>query len=70
MACPFFAHFATPCVEKRAIWYDKIGGLIRENNPHEGIDKTTTWCYDISDNIVSRSEHAYTTGTLGTPPAH
>ncbi|MBR2965971.1 MAG: hypothetical protein IKC52_00665 [Clostridia bacterium] len=44
--------------------YDKLGKLIRENNPTTGIDKTTTWCYDISDNIVSRSEYDYTTGDL------
>ena len=29
-----------------------------------GVDKTTTWCYDISGNIVSRSEYDYTTGHL------
>ena len=51
-------------MEKRAIWHDKLGRLIRENNPHEGIDKTTTWCYDISGNILSRTEYAYTTGDL------
>ena len=44
--------------------YDKLGRLIRENNPHEGIDKTTTWCYDISGNILSRTEYDYTTGDL------
>ena len=51
-------------MEKREIWHDKLSGLIRENNPHEDIDKTTTWCYDISGNIVSRSEYDYTTGDL------
>ena len=28
------------------------------------IDKTTTWCYDIGGNIVSRTEYDYTTGDL------
>ena len=42
----------------------QLGRLIRENNPHEDIDKTTTWCYDISGNILSRTEYAYTTGDL------
>ena len=45
--------------------YDGLNRLVRENNP--GIDKTITWCYDIGGNITSRSEYAYTTGTLGTP---
>ena len=40
---------------KRAIWHNKLGRLIRENNPHEGIDKTTTWCYDTSGNIASQA---------------
>ena len=61
---PFFTHFATPCVEKRAIWHNKLGRLIRENNPHEDIDKTVVWCYDISGNILSRTEYDYTTGDL------
>ena len=47
--------------------YDKLGRLVRENNPTTGIDKTTTWCYDVSGNILSRTEYAYTTGTVGTP---
>ncbi|MBR2966569.1 MAG: RHS repeat protein [Clostridia bacterium] len=33
--------------------YDKLGRLVRENNPHEDIDKTTTWCYDICGNLTS-----------------
>ena len=45
--------------------YDALNRLVRENNP--GIDKTTTWCYDVSGNILSRTEYAYTTGSLGTP---
>ena len=44
--------------------YDKLGRLIRENNPHTDIDKTTTWCYDVGGNIVSRTEYDYTTGDL------
>ena len=31
------------------------------------IDKTVTWCYDVSGNILSRTEYAYTTGAVGTP---
>ena len=45
--------------------YDGLNRLVRENNP--SIDKTTTWCYDVGGNITSRTEYAYTTGTLGTP---
>ena len=44
--------------------YDKLGRLVRENNPTTGIDKTVTWCYDVGGNIVSRTEYAYTTGDL------
>ena len=44
--------------------YDKLGRLVRENNPTTGIDKTVTWCYDISGNILSRTEYAYTAGDL------
>ena len=40
---------------------------MRENNPT--LDKTTTWCYDVSGNVCSRTEYAYTTGTVGTPVA-
>ena len=64
LACPFSLHFAAPCVEKRAIWYDKLGRLIRENNPTTGIDKTVVWCYDISGNILSRTEYDYITGDM------
>ena len=42
--------------------YDKLNRLVRENN--SALDKTTTWCYDISGNILSRTEYAYTTGDL------
>ena len=45
--------------------YDKLGRLVRENNLH--LDKTITWCYDVSGNILSRTEYAYTTGAVGTP---
>jgi|GEM_PF-1944526 len=44
--------------------YDKLGRLVRENNPTTGVDKTVTWCYDISGNILSRTEYAYTAGDL------
>ena len=33
-------------------------------HPTTGIDKTTTWCYDISGNILSRTEYDYTIGDL------
>ncbi len=47
--------------------YDKLDRLVRENNLT--LDKTITWCYDVSGNILSRTEYAYTTDTLGTPTA-
>ena len=46
---------------------DKLTCVVRENNPT--LDKTTTWCYDVSGNVCSRTEYAYTTGTVGTPVA-
>ena len=45
--------------------YDSQNQLIRENN--QKLNKTWTWAYDGAGNILSRSEYAYTTGTLGTP---
>ena len=53
-------------MEKRATWYDKLGRLVRENNPHEDIDKTIVWEYDVSGNVTSRREYAYTEGAVGT----
>ena len=45
--------------------YDKLGRLTKETNPT--IDRIKEWCYDISGNILSRTEHKYTTGeALGT----
>ena len=45
--------------------YDKLGRLTKEINPT--IDRIKEWCYDISGNILSRTEHKYTTGEdLGT----
>ena len=45
--------------------YDKFGRLTKEINPT--IDRIKEWCYDISGNILSRTEHKYTTGEdLGT----
>ena len=45
--------------------YDKLGRLTKEINPT--IDRIKEWCYDISGNILSRTEHKYTTGeALGT----
>ena len=67
---PFFCQFRYPVCGKTGNLARQLGRLIRENNPHEGIDKTTTWCYDSSGNILSRTGYAYTTGTLGTPTAH
>ena len=43
--------------------YDSANQLIRENN--QAIGKTWTWTYDNAGNIQSRSEYAYTAGTLG-----
>ena len=43
--------------------YDSQNQLIRENNQAAG--KTWVWTYDTVGNILSRKEHAYTTGTLG-----
>ena len=43
--------------------YDNLGQLTRENLAG---NKTTVWDYDELGNISSKSEYAYTTGTLGT----
>ena len=47
--------------------YDNLNRLVRENNPT--LDKTTIWSYDISGNICTRTEYAYTTGAVGTATA-
>ena len=44
--------------------YDKIGQLIRVNDPLEGA--TWVYNYDRGGNITSKVRYAYTTGTLGT----
>ena len=44
--------------------YDKLNRLVRENN--KTIDKTIVWEYDVSGNVTSRREYAYTEGTVGT----
>ena len=44
--------------------YDSQNQLIREDNQAAG--KSWTWTYDKGGNIQSKSEYAYTTGTLGT----
>lgn len=44
--------------------YDSANQLTRENNQAAG--KTWVWAYDDAGNITSRTEYAYTTGTLGT----
>ena len=64
MQTRFFSTFHHPVCGKTGNLARQLGRLIRENNPHEGIDKTTTWCYDISGNILSRTEYDYTTGDL------
>lgn len=43
--------------------YDKAGQLLRENNQAAG--KTWVWEYDNAGNIETRTEYAYTTGSLG-----
>lgn len=43
--------------------YDKLGQLIRVNDPHE--NATWLYSYDMGGNILSKSRYAYTTGTLG-----
>ncbi|MBR7177764.1 MAG: hypothetical protein IKD26_06100 [Clostridia bacterium] len=47
--------------------YDQLGRLVRENN--SAIDKTIIWSYDVGGNITSRTEYAYTTGSVGTATA-
>ena len=44
--------------------YDSFDQLVRENNQAAG--KTWTYAYDDGGNIQSKTEYAYTTGTLGT----
>ena len=43
--------------------YDSANQLVRENNQAGGF--THIWVYDNAGNIQSRSEYAYTTGTIG-----
>ena len=43
--------------------YDSFDQLVRENNQAAG--KTWTYAYDSGGNIRSKTEYAYTTGTLG-----
>ena len=43
--------------------YDSFDQLVRENNQAAG--KTWTYVYDDGGNIRSKTEYAYTTGTLG-----
>ena len=44
--------------------YDSFDQLVRENNQAAG--KTWTYAYDSGGNILSKTEYAYTTGSLGT----
>ena len=43
--------------------YDSFDQLVRENNQAAG--KTWTYAYDSGGNILSKTEYAYTTGSLG-----
>jgi len=45
--------------------YNEANELIRENNGV--LNKTIVYSYDAGGNILSKKEHPYTTGTLGTP---
>lgn len=47
--------------------YDQLNRLTRENN--KALDKTIIWNYNVGGNIISRTEYAYTTGTVGTATA-
>ncbi|MBQ9978367.1 MAG: RHS repeat-associated core domain-containing protein [Clostridia bacterium] len=47
--------------------YDGLGRLIRENN--KALDKTFLFEYNVGGNIVSKTEHAYTTGIVGAATA-
>ena len=42
--------------------YDSANQLIREDN--KAAERTWTWTYDAAGNILSRTEYAYTTGSL------
>ena len=45
--------------------YNELNEVVRENN--EVLDKTMTYSYDLGGNILSKSEYAYTTESLGNP---
>lgn len=45
--------------------YNALNELIRVDN--EVLDQTMVYEYDTSGNLLKKEEHAYTTGTLGTP---
>ena len=53
----------TTATDYASYTYDDLGQLTRENLAGK---KTTAWTYDILGNITSKSEYAYTMGTLGT----
>jgi RHS repeat-associated protein len=48
-----------------AFTYDELNQLARENN--QELNKTVTNAYDVGGNITTKTEYAYTIGTLGTP---
>ena len=45
--------------------YDELNQLIREDN--KVLDKSITYSYDVGGNILSKTEYAHTTETLGDP---
>jgi len=45
--------------------YNELNEVIREDN--QVLNKTIVYAYDAGGNITSKTEYAYTTGTLGTP---
>ena len=47
------------------IFFETLPRLVREDNYYSG--KTYIWTYDKGGNILTKSEYAYTTGTLGEP---
>ncbi|HEX2938555.1 MAG TPA: RHS repeat-associated core domain-containing protein [Ruminiclostridium sp.] len=53
--------------QKAAYQYNELNELIREDNAY--INKSVTYSYDVGGNLISKTEYAYTTGTLGAPTA-
>ena len=40
---PILMHSPTPCVEKRAIWHNKLGRIVHEVHSGMGVDNTYTY---------------------------